>query len=319
MVPKVYIDGHAGTTGLRIRDLTSNRTDIECITLPNELRKDSEARRARILESDVSILCLPDAAAFEVESWTEDSDTRLIDASTAHRISDSWVYGLPELNTKQRKSIMKAKNVSNPGCYPSAFILLTRPLIDAGILNENAPLTIHALSGYSGGGRSLIEKWEDLNVGLESLPYQAPYSLDKQHKHVPEMMKYAKISSEPHFIPAVGPFRCGMRIEVPIHTNLLDKNITGEIIWEILDKAYLGQTFVKIAPLMEIGGVDEWSFDPQSCNHTNLIKLHVVPHPSGHVLLIALLDNLGKGASGAAVQNLNLMLGFSENTGLNTN
>ena len=167
MLPKVYIDGHVGTTGLRIRDWMADRTDVELVTLPDDLRKDTDARRSTILESDIAVLCLPDDAAREVASWTEDSDTRLIDASTAHRVADDWVYGLPELHSGQRESIIQAKNVSNPGCYPSAFVLLTRPLIDAGLVSEDAPFSIHALSGYSGGGRSMIEKWESPDIGLE--------------------------------------------------------------------------------------------------------------------------------------------------------
>ena len=316
MLPKVYIDGHVGTTGLRIRDWMANRTDVELVTLQDDLRKDADARRSTILESDIAVLCLPDDAAREVASWTEDSNTRLIDASTAHRIADDWVYGLPELNSGQRESIIQAKNVSNPGCYPSAFVLLTRPLIDAGVVSEDAPFSIHALSGYSGGGRSMIENWESPDIGLESLPHEAPYSLDKIHKHIPEMVKYASLTAEPQFVPAVGPFRCGMRVEVPIHTSLLSQRADGAKVWETFHKLYENETFVKVAPMGELGAIDEWSFDPQSCNDTNLIELHVVPHPSGHLLLVALLDNLGKGASGAAIQNLNLMLGISENTGL---
>jgi N-acetyl-gamma-glutamyl-phosphate reductase len=226
------------------------------------------------------------------------------------------VYGLPELHSGQRESIIQAKNVSNPGCYPSAFVLLARPLIDAGLVSEDAPFSIHALSGYSGGGRSMIEKWESPDIGLESLPHEVPYSLDKMHKHIPEMVKYASLTAEPQFVPAVGPFRCGMRVEVPIHASLLSQRADGAKVWETFHKLYENETFVKVASMAEPGAVDEWSFDPQSCNDTNLIELHVVPHPSGHLLLVALLDNLGKGASGAAIQNLNLMLGISENTGL---
>lgn len=316
MLPRVYIDGHVGTTGLRIRDWMEDRTDLELITLPDDLRRDSQARRARILESDLAVLCLPDDAAREVAEWTRDSDTRLIDASTAHRVSEGWVYGLPELAEEQRYSITRAKNVSNPGCYPSAFVLLTRPLTDAGLLSVDAPLSIHALSGYSGGGRSLIERWEDPDIGLESLPHEAPYSLDRVHKHIPEMVRYAGLTTEPQFIPAVGPFRCGMRVEVPIHVSLLPQDAGGREVWETLQRHYAGETFVRVAPMVEAGGLDEWSLDPQVCNDTNVMELHVTPHPSGHVLLTALLDNLGKGASGAAIQNLNLMLGFSESAGL---
>jgi N-acetyl-gamma-glutamyl-phosphate reductase len=316
MIPKVYIDGSTGTTGLRIRDWMAGREDLELLTISEEQRRNPETRRDRILESDVSVLCLPDDAALEVADWVKDSPTRLIDASTAHRVAPGWVYGLPELQPDQRESISQAKYVTNPGCYPTGFILLTRPLIDAGLLPENAPVSIHALSGYSGGGNSLIGKWEDPNTGLGTLPYEAPYSLYQLHKHVPEMIQYAGVSAEPQFVPAVGPFRCGMRVQVPIHASLLPPGVSGQRVWETLYERYLGETFVKVAPLLEPGSLNERSFDPEACNDTNRIELHVVAHPSGHLLLIALLDNLGKGACGGAIQNLNLMLDLPESAGL---
>lgn len=316
MIPKVYIDGSTGTTGLRIRDWMAGREDLELLTISEEQRRNPESRRERILESDVSVLCLPDDAALEVADWVKDSPTRLIDASTAHRVAPGWVYGLPELRPDQRKSIGQAKYVTNPGCYPTGYILLIRPLVDAGLLPENSPVSIHALSGYSGGGNNLINKWEDPNTGLGTLPYEAPYSLYQLHKHVPEMMRYAGVSSEPQFLPAVGPFRCGMRVQVPLHASLLPSGVSGQRVWETLYERYLGETFVKVAPLLEPGSLNERSFDPEICNDTNRIELHVVPHPSGHLLLIALLDNLGKGACGGAIQNLNLMLDFPESAGL---
>ena len=316
MLPKVFIDGHTGTTGLRIHQWMAAREDVELLTLPAELRRNPEERRGQILESDVAILCLPDEAAVEVAEWVQESDTRLIDASTAHRVAAGWAYGLPELEPGQRSAIGQAKYVSNPGCYPTGFILLVRPLIDAGLLAPDAPVSINALSGYSGGGNTLIEKWENPDSGLSGLPYEAPYALYQRHKHVPEMMRYGGISAEPQFVPAVGPFRCGMRVQVPIHASLLAPGTTGETVWETLYERYLGEPFVQVAPRPEPGTLDERSFDPEACNDSNRIQLHVAAHPSGHILLIALLDNLGKGACGAAIQNLNLMLAFPEDAGL---
>jgi len=315
-LPKVYIDGHVGTTGLRIREWLGPRQDIELVTIPEALRKEASARRDYMLASDITVFCLPDDAAREAAAWVEDSATRLIDASTAHRVAPGWVYGLPELQPGQRDAIRQAKLVSNPGCYSSTFILLTRPLIDAGVIAPDAPIAIHALSGHSGGGRSLIERWETPANGLSALPYEAPYAIDRVHKHIPEMIKYSGLQQEPQFVPAVGPFRCGMRVEVPLHASLLQKPVNQ--VWEVLSERYAGEPFVHVKPILPAGAIEETSFDPQNCNETNSINLYVVPHPSGHALLIATLDNLGKGASGMAIQSLNLMLGFPETTGLPT-
>ena len=316
MLPKVFIDGHTGTTGLRIHQWMARREDIELLTLPEELRRNAEERRGQIEEADVAILCLPDDAAEEVAGWVAETDTRLIDASTAHRVADGWAYGLPELEPSQRGTIQEAKLVSNPGCYPTGFILLVRPLIDAGLVPADAPISVNALSGYSGGGNSLISKWENPENELDALPFEAPYALYQRHKHIPEMMKYAGVAAEPQFLPSVGPFRCGMRVQVPIHASLLRDGATGEQIWETLYDRYQGEKFVDVAHLQEPGSLNEKSFDPESCNDSNRIELHVAPHPSGHVLLVALLDNLGKGACGAAIQNLNVMLGHDEEAGL---
>ncbi|MGH7766595.1 MAG: N-acetyl-gamma-glutamyl-phosphate reductase [Candidatus Binatia bacterium] len=318
MSAKVYLDGHAGTTGLRVREWLSGRSDVEVLTLPEDRRKNSEARRETILSADVAILCLPDAAAREVAGWVQNGTTRLIDASTAHRVSDGWVFGLPELQSTQRDRIRNARLVSNPGCYSSAFILLTRPLIDEGLISRDAPLVIHALSGYSGGGRSLIERWEKPEAGLRSLTYEAPYAFDAVHKHIPEMIKYSGLIREPQFLPAVGPFRCGMRVQVPLHAAMLNDPAGGRKLWEVLSQRYCGEVFVKVIPLVNRNGIHEKTFAPQSCNDTNRIELRVLPHPSGHVTLMATLDNLGKGACGMAIQSLNLMLGIPEETGLPT-
>ena len=316
MAAKIYIDGQAGTTALRIREWLAGRKDLEVVTLAEALRKDAAARKRALQDASIVLLCLPDDAAKEAAAWLADSPVRILDASTAHRVTDGWVYGLPELLAGQREQIAQAKRVANPGCYASAVILLTRPLVDAGLLAPDTPLAIHALSGYSGGGRSLIERWEDPKRKLINLPHEAPYSIGKLHKHIPEIMRYGALSTEPQFLPNVGPFRCGMRVEVMIPAKALAKAGSSKAIWEALAARYDKEAFVALEPLTDAGETDELSFDPQEFNDTNRIALRVLPHHSGHVILMARLDNLGKGAAGVAIQNLNLMLGVEEATGL---
>jgi len=316
MPPKVYIDGQAGTTALRIRDWLARRTDLEIVTLPEELRKDAAARKQVLRGAAIALLCLPDDTAKETAAWLADSPVRILDASTAHRVTDGWVYGLPELAGGQRERIATAKRVANPGCYASAVILLTRPLVDAGLLSPDKPLAIHALSGYSGGGRALIERWEDPQLELLKLAHEAPYSLGKLHKHIPEIMRYGALNAEPQFLPNVGPFRCGMRVEIMLPAKVLPKPGTGKAMWETLAARYDKEAFVEVEPLTDATEADEFTFDPQALNDTNRVSLRVLPHPSGHILLVARLDNLGKGAAGVAIQNLNLMLGMPEGTGL---
>ena len=316
MKPKVYIDGEVGTTGLRIRQWLGGRADLELLSIPEAQRKDPNARRERILAADVSVLCLPDDAAREAAAWVAGTRARLIDASTAHRVAPGWVYGLPELCAEQRAAIRSAQLVSNPGCYASAFILLTRPLIDAGLLSAEVAPAVHALSGYSGGGRSLIQRWENPELGLGTLPYEAPYAYTRVHKHIPEMTRFSGLRVEPQFLPAVGPFACGMRVQVALPATSLPSPATAAAIWQALQERYANEPFVRVAPLAPPAEPDEHTFDPQRCNDTNRGELHVVAHPSGHVVLMCIFDNLGKGASGVAIQSLNLMLGLPETTGL---
>jgi N-acetyl-gamma-glutamyl-phosphate reductase len=315
MPPKVFIDGHVGTTGLRIYEMLGARSDLELLSVDEAGRKDEALRRALHAEADLSVLCLPDDAAREIVAHIPE-DTRVIDASTAHRIAPGWVFGLPELAPEQRGAIAAARLVSNPGCYPAAVITAVRPLVEAGLLPASAPLGVHALSGYSGGGRPLIERWQEPAAGLLSLPHEAPYAMDRIHKHIDEMTRHAGLEHPPHFIPAVGPFRCGLRVEISLHAALLASGATGKAIWEALDSRYRNERFVRVAPLREPLDSDEHSFDPQAFNGTNTLEIAVVPNPHGHVLLVVRLDNLGKGASGNAVQCMNLMLGLPEATGL---
>jgi N-acetyl-gamma-glutamyl-phosphate reductase len=316
MRPKLYIDGQAGTTALRIRDWLAGRDDLEIVVLPEELRKDPAARQRALRGANIALLCLPDDAAKEAAAWLVDSPVRILDASTAHRVADGWVYGLPELLLGQRERIAEARRVANPGCYSSAVILLVRPLVDAGLIAPDTAFSIHALSGYSGGGRSMIDKWEDPKRGLVNLPHEAPYSISKLHKHIPEIVRYAGLGTEPQFLPAVGPFRYGMRVQVTIPAKALPKPGTGKAMWEALAARYENETFVQVEPLSNAAEPDEFAFDPQAHNDTNRISLRVLTHPSGHVVLMARLDNLGKGAAGVAIQCLNLMLGVPEATGL---
>jgi N-acetyl-gamma-glutamyl-phosphate reductase len=312
----VFIDGHAGTIGLRIRELLAQRRDITVVEIDEARRKDIAARRELLNRCDIAILCLPDEAAKEAVAALENPAVRVIDGSTAFRVADDWVYGLPEIAPGQREAVARAKRVSNPGCWPTCVSLLTRPLIDAGLLPADSPISIHGLSGYTGGGKSMIEKWEAPAAGLVNLPFEAPYATERRHKHVPEMMRYGALRAEPYFVPSVGPFRCGMRVQIPLHAALLPAGTSAARMVEAYRARYEGERFIRVLPHDEQSALGEKSLDPAACNGTNRVELRVLPHPSGHVLLVAILDNLGKGASGAAVQSLNLMLGLPEAAGL---
>ena len=313
---KIFIDGQAGTTGLRIRQWTQHRSDFELLTLAENDRRSVTARQEAISLADLTILCLPDAAAGEAAVWAQNAGTRVLDASTCHRVADDWTYGLPELCEEQRARIGSADRVSNPGCYSSTFILLLRPLIDAGLIPTDVPISIHALSGYSGGGKSLIERWENHDNELADLQYEAPYALGWVHKHIPEMQQYTGLTVQPQFLPAVGPFHSGMRVQVPLHESIFYNRPDGEEIWTLLNQRYAGEPFIQVAPFAGFEAVSENDLDPTGFNGSNQLQIHVFPNPAGHILLVGLLDNLGKGASGVAVQCLNLMLGLPEEAGL---
>ena len=312
----VFIDGQAGTTGLQIRERLAARADVTLMEIPESSRKDPEARRRYLNEADVVILCLPDEAARGAMHLISSSHVRVLDASTAHRTADGWVYGLPELDTGQRERIRETARVSNPGCYPTGFVLLTRPLVDAGIVPRGAPLSCHAVSGYSGGGRRLIERYEARTAEHpESLWPVRPYGLDLEHKHLPEMARYSGVGRAPVFSPMVGHFAQGMLTMVPLHTDALGEGATAETVHACLEARYRHEPCVEVFPLGTQDALDAGLLDPLAANGTNRIDLFVYGHDT-RAMLVARLDNLGKGASGAAVQNLNLMIGGDELRGL---
>ncbi len=312
----VFIDGQAGTTGLRIRERLAAREDVTLMEIPGASRKDPEARRRYLNEADIVVLCLPDDAAREAIRLISNSHVRVLDASTAHRVADGWVYGLPELDAGQRGRLRGAARVSNPGCYPTGFVLLTRPLVDAGIVPGGARLSCHAVSGYSGGGRRLIERYEARSAEHpETLWNVRPYGLDLNHKHLPEMARYSGIDRAPVFSPMVGHFAQGMLTMIPLHTDTLGEGAGPETVHACLEARYRDEPCVEVFPLGAEDALDAGFLDPLAANGTNRIDLFVYGCDA-RVLLVARLDNLGKGASGAAVQNLNLMTGAGELAGL---
>jgi len=307
MVAKIFIDGEAGTTGLQIRERLAGRRDLEVISIDQDKRKDLEERKRLLNAADVAILCLPDDAARESVSLIENDTTRVIDASTAFRVDPEWTYGFAEMSKEQTEAIANARFVANPGCWPQGLIAALRPLVEAGLFPGDYPVSYHGISGYSGGGKQMIAEYE----GAATPSQYMPYALTFVHKHLPEMALYAKLNRSPLFEPVVGNFAQGMATSVPLHLDMVAEIPSGRDLHAALADHYAGipDSFVQVAPYDPATGKTA-ALDPQVHNGTNTLTLHVFSNDDRQQAVIAAVyDNLGKGASGAAVQNLNLMLG----------
>lgn len=313
MTHVAYVDGQEGTTGLRIREVLAERPDIELLRIDPDKRKDP-AERARLLNAaDVAFLCLPDAASREAATFVTNPRTCLIDASTAHRTDPAWVFGLPELARGQRDCLRQSKRIANPGCHSTAFILLVRPLVDAGVISPASPLSATSITGYSGGGRKMIEQYEA--GGDARLLSPRPYGLTLAHKHLPEMVTHARLTTPPIFVPVVGNFYKGLAVTVPLHLSTLSGGTSVASLHALYADRYAGERFIRVMPPNDPETMADGYFDVQAANDSNRVDLFVLGTAT-QVLLVARLDNLGKGASGAAVQAMNLHLGLDEGLGL---
>lgn len=310
---RVYVDGQEGTTGLRIRDVLADRDDIDVLSIDPDKRKDS-AERARLLNAaDVAFLCLPDEAAREAVSLVENPGTCIIDASTAHRTAPGWVFGLPELVPDQRARLRESKRIANPGCHATSFILLVRPLVEAGLVPRTFPLTATSITGYSGGGRKMIEQYQA--GGDARLTSPRPYALGLSHKHLPEMLAHSGLAVAPVFMPIVSNFYKGLAVSIPLQLSQLPDGANASTLHAALQAYYAEEPFVRVMPLDDPATLAAGAFDVQGANDTNRVDIFVFGG-NAQAVLVARLDNLGKGASGAAVQAMNVHLGVDEALGL---
>ncbi|WP_326534371.1 N-acetyl-gamma-glutamyl-phosphate reductase [Pseudorhodoferax sp.] len=310
----VYVDGQEGTTGLRIHEYLARRSDIELLRIDADKRKDP-AERARLLNAaDVAFLCLPDAASREAAAMVDNPRTCLIDASTAFRTDPAWVFGLPELAPGQRERLRQGKRIANPGCHATAFILLLRPLVDAGLVPPTLPVSATSITGYSGGGKKMIEQYQAQPVE-PALTSPRPYALTLAHKHQPEMMAHTGLTARPVLLPVVASFYKGLAVQVPLHRAQLPAAATPEAVQAALETHYAGERFVRVRPLRDAATLENGFFDVQANNDSNHVDLFVFASET-QILLMSRLDNLGKGASGAAVQAMNVHLGVDEALGL---
>jgi N-acetyl-gamma-glutamyl-phosphate reductase len=312
---KVFVDGEAGTAGLEIGSRLAKRDDIELLKIDPALRRDMNERKKLLNAADLAFLCLPDAASREAVSLVTNSETRVIDASTAFRTDPSWVYGWPEMNGGQREKIRNSKRVSVPGCHATGFNAAVYPLAAGGILPSDYPLSAASVSGYSGGGKKLIGAYEDTRLGDPAMLSPRYYALTLSHKHLPEMVKVNGLEYEPVFMPLVGNFYRGMLVSLPLQKRLLNKNIDAAGVWNYYKKYYKDEKFIKVMPFGGGDCLDGGFLGADGCNGTNRLEIFVFGHDE-QILVMSRLDNLGKGASGAAVQCMNIMLGFDESTGL---
>ena len=314
MKKTVFVDGQHGTTGLKIHDRLKVREDLEIVEIPVESKKDTKSKSKILNEVDIVFLCLPDDAAKESVSLIRNEKVRVLDPSTAHRTSPEWEYGIPELNPGQRAKIKASKRVSVPGCYATGFNMCVHPLTAAGIIPRDYPISSYAITGYSGGGKQMIASFENEGRNPDEIASR-PKNLDLCHKHLPEMQKYGLLERPPIFTPIVGNFYNGLLVFTPLYSHLLAQAKQGDEIRSFLEEYYYGEQFVRVFSQSETEAIGDGFLSPTACNETNNLDVFVFAR-TDHTLLVARLDNLGKGASGAAIQNMNLMIGAPEDRGL---